>query len=225
MARTYSMSGLIFAANAVTVIPPDPIAGVTYRDTALTAAQAADGWPYYTIVDSSKFNQIFYQVTGLLNDIEKDGILKWSALTDYEIGSICKDPDDNKIYIALIASGPNNGGTKQPTYYVGTYWKDFGGGGYQVTFASANVTAFSGQLIYCSVGGIQITLPISASNGDKVKIATSGSVSSNSSVSIVGGTIEGDNELIISDPFCSCELVYEAATTEWKVVSPVTPNI
>lgn len=109
-----------FAANALTVIPPTPVAGVSYRDPIAGPASSPDGWPYAERVNSAEFNQIMYQSTSLLSIIDKKGILGWSSAIDYTEASICFG-SDGALYSWIQASGPNNGGAKDPISSP-TFW-------------------------------------------------------------------------------------------------------
>lgn len=123
MSRQNSLKGCVFGSSAQTTIPSAPTSGTPYRNTSLTTTTAAQGWPFLNVVDSADFNQMMFRTTSVLNDVQKTGILYWSALTDYVTGSICRDDLDGKLYQALQASGPNSGGTHQPSTDSGTYWK------------------------------------------------------------------------------------------------------
>jgi len=103
--RTVSITG-VFAADASTTIPQNPVPGASYRDTTMTGTIIREGWPFKTIVDSSKFNQAMYEYTSVTSQVEKYGFLPWSNQTDYEMGSLCLG-SDGKIYQAKQATGPS----------------------------------------------------------------------------------------------------------------------
>lgn len=103
--RTVSITG-VFAADASTTIPQNPVPGASYRDTTMTGTIIREGWPFKTIVDSSKFNQAMYEYTSVTSQVEKYGFLPWSNQTDYELGSLCLG-SDGKIYQAKQATGPS----------------------------------------------------------------------------------------------------------------------
>ena len=86
--RSVSITG-IFAADASTTIPLNPVPGASYRDTTMTGTVVREGWAFKTIVDSSKFNQAMYEYSSVTAQIEKYGFLPWSNLTDYVQGSLC----------------------------------------------------------------------------------------------------------------------------------------
>lgn len=122
-ARTTSLKNSVFAKSATTTIPSSPAAGTPYRDLTYVGEEVANGWPFKNVVDSSQFNNIMFNITGLLNDLEKQGILYWSELTDYVVGSICRDNIDGNLYEAIAASGPSGVvGAKQPSTET-SYWK------------------------------------------------------------------------------------------------------
>lgn len=102
-----------FAANALTVIPPTPVAGVSYRDPAAGPASSADGWPFAERVNSAEFNQIMYQLSTLASIQDKKGVLGWSNLVDYSEASV-QFGSDGVLYSWLQASGPTLGGAKDP---------------------------------------------------------------------------------------------------------------
>lgn len=128
MARTISLLEEIFALNANTTIPPTPVPGTAYRNEAITDVAIEKGWTYASPpVDSAGFNEVLYRVAALLNLVEKQGMLEWSALTNYAIGTFTRGSTDYKIYQALLASGPDEGaGTKDPDSGGNpTYWLDY----------------------------------------------------------------------------------------------------
>lgn len=102
-----------FAANALTVIPPTPVAGVSYRDPVAGPASSADGWPYAERVNSAEWNQIMYQLSSLVSIMDKKGVLGWSSAVDYTEAGV-QFGSDGILYSWLAASGPNNGGAKDP---------------------------------------------------------------------------------------------------------------
>lgn len=112
-----------FAANALTVIPPTPVAGVSYRDPIAGPASSADGWPYAERVNSAEWNQIMYQVSSLLAIMDKKGVLGWSSDVDYSEASIAFG-SDGLLYNWLQPSGPSLGGAKDPAAGANPlYWK------------------------------------------------------------------------------------------------------
>ena len=110
-----------FAANALTVIPPTPVAGVSYRDPFAGPASSPDGWPYAERVNSAEFNQILYQLSSMISIQDKKGLLGWSDMVDYTEAAICFG-SDGAVYEWLASSGPNNGGAKDPTASP-AFWK------------------------------------------------------------------------------------------------------
>lgn len=102
-----------FAANALTVIPPTPVAGVSYRDPAAGPASSPDGWPYAERVNSAEWNQIMYQISSLVALVDKKGVLGWSSAVDYTESSIVFG-SDGALYVWLAISGPAGPGAKDP---------------------------------------------------------------------------------------------------------------
>lgn len=141
-----------FAANALTVIPPTPVAGVSYRDPAAGPASSADGWPYAERVNSAEFNQILFQATTLLSIIDKKGILGWSDQVNYTEASLCFG-SDGSLYLWLIPSGPAGAGAKDPISNP-TYWKLLVQAATDV-IAGVAPNAFRNTAVYRRSGGVQ----------------------------------------------------------------------
>lgn len=123
MSRVDSLKGVVFANTATTVIPTNPVTGVSYRNSEITDEQIKKGWAYNTLVDSATFNQIMYVLTRVFRDVEQQGILQWSTSVDYQPGAICCD--GKKSYRAKIKSGPTAGKIVQPSTNE-AYWELFG---------------------------------------------------------------------------------------------------
>lgn len=120
--RNFESPG-VFASAATTTIPPTPIAGVAYRDAVSGTEDTPNGWRYGTRVESQDWNQIMFLVTSMLTAIDKKGVIGWSDEVDYDESAITFG-SDGQLYLWLQASGPNNGGARDP---VGNpaYWQDF----------------------------------------------------------------------------------------------------
>ena len=135
-----------FASTALTVIPPTPVAGVTYRDETAGPASSPDGWPYAERVNSAEWNQIMYQLSSLVSIMDHKGVLGWSDLVDYSEASV-QFGSDGILYAWLQASGPSLGGAKDPVSNP-TYWKNLRSGqliGVQTFAASGTYTPSSGM--------------------------------------------------------------------------------
>lgn len=120
--RSVSITG-VFAENAATTIPDVPVAGTSYRDTSMSAADINTGWPYKTIVDSSQFNQAMYQYSTIAQMQEKYGLTPWSENTDYELGSLCLGTD-GVVYQAKGNTGPSSTAYNPVNDTNHTYWVD-----------------------------------------------------------------------------------------------------
>lgn len=121
MASTRNMiAPPVFASDASTVVPPTPVAGVTYRDPIGGPASAADGWPYAERVNSADFNQIMFQLTSVSSIVDKKGVLGWSNLVDYTEPAVTFG-SDGVLYAWISASGPDNGGAKDPVASTGAW--------------------------------------------------------------------------------------------------------
>lgn len=113
----------IFAESATTVIPPTPIAGVSYRD-AVTGTDDIDvGWQYGTRVQSQDWNQIMFLLTSVVGLVDKKGVLGWSDQVDYSEAAICFG-SDGQLYTWDAPSGPNLGGPQDPVSTSG-FWSGF----------------------------------------------------------------------------------------------------
>lgn len=121
--RSFKAPGT-FAADASTVIPPTPIAGVSYRDAVSGTDDVENGWRYGTRVESQDFNQIMFLATSMLGMLDTQGVLGWSSDVDYT-GPAIVFGSDGQLYIKIgAASGPNNGGAKDPISSP-TFWQSF----------------------------------------------------------------------------------------------------
>lgn len=96
----------VWAKNANTTIPPSPVDGTAYRNTAYTKTQNEAGDPYNTKPDSSDFNQKMFVISSFIDMLDKHGIVGWTNLVDYAQPAIVW-ASDNKFYTALQASGPS----------------------------------------------------------------------------------------------------------------------
>lgn len=119
--RTVTVTG-IFAQNASTVIPANPVAGSPYRNASMTPSEIQNGWPFKTIVDSSNFNQTMYELSSLAKQFEQYGFLPWSDLTDYPIGGFALG-SNGSLYQAVQATGPSTTAMDPTTDTNHTYWQ------------------------------------------------------------------------------------------------------
>ena len=155
MARKITIPG-IWAENAETDIPINPVPGIAYRNLDIDSTEFNIGQRYKKIVDSSILNQLLYTLTHMVRETEQMGVLEWSDLTDYKVNSLTMGLD-GFLYQAIVPSGPANGGAKPPpnTYY----WKTALGGdntssGITLITASQTYTVeHSGWYLICVVGG------------------------------------------------------------------------
>lgn len=115
----------VFANDALTVIPPSPVAGTAYRDPATSVDDSERGWPFATAVDSATFNQIMFQMSSLLAILDGRGLLGWTSARDYTTDAV-QMGSDGLMYQALQPSGPGGVGAKDPVSEP-TYWIVFGG--------------------------------------------------------------------------------------------------
>ncbi len=95
----------VFAENAQTVIPENPIPGVSYRDPNINPATYSNGQAFDFMADSKIFNQLIYSTSASSIEGEKFGFYRWSPLTNYVIGSNVTGTD-GILYFAIRESGP-----------------------------------------------------------------------------------------------------------------------
>lgn len=114
----------VFATNAATLIPDPPVPGASYRNTATTATEIADGWPYKEVVDSGKFNQAMYEYTTICKELEKYGFLPWCASTDYPQYGVCLGTN-GVVYQAVQATGPSTTAQDPVNDSTNTYWRRY----------------------------------------------------------------------------------------------------
>lgn len=121
----------VWGADASTSIPASPLAGVSYRNTGITSGQTRGGWPFDTLVDSAKFNEMLYRYTSLLDVLDRQGVLGWSDQVDYAVPALAWG-SDGAMYRCLLASGPSST-VRDPVSAPAGYWE-------QVTPAGASVS-------------------------------------------------------------------------------------
>lgn len=110
----------IFAENASTVIPPTPIAGVSYRDAVTGADDTPNGWRYGTKVESQDWNQVMFLLTSMLSTMDKQGVLGWTDLVDYAVPAVTFG-SNGQLYFAIAASGPST--TPRDPISSPTFWE------------------------------------------------------------------------------------------------------
>lgn len=122
----------VFAADAQTTVPANPVPGVPYRDPVNGTSTIRQGWPFQRLVNSAEFNEVMYRITALLDVVNKTAGLAWSEEVDYQGPGAAQAPSfvastDGNLYVALQASGPNSGGPKDPATGNTAYWSQFSG--------------------------------------------------------------------------------------------------
>jgi hypothetical protein len=123
MSSTRDFTSLgVWAENANTTIPPVPVDGTAYRNTAYTQLQNEAGDAYNTKPDSANFNQKMYVISSFIDMLDKHGIVGWSDEVDYAEPAVVW-ASDNKFYVALQASGPST--TPKDPIDSPTYWELF----------------------------------------------------------------------------------------------------
>lgn len=133
--RDYNVPG-IFADDATTTIPASPATGTSYRDDTIPVTEYTEGWPYNELVDSSHFNQIMYNYSSVLQEVDTQGLLGWTNQNDYGVSALVRG-SDGEIYISTAVNGPGTG-VIDPVGDVSGTWLNTGltsgpGGGGTVT--------------------------------------------------------------------------------------------
>ena len=122
----------IFAADAQTNIPANPVPGVSYRDPVSGVSTIGLGWPFQRLVNSAEFNEVMYRITSLLDVVSHTSVLAWNEQVDYQAAGAAQTPSvvastNGNLYVALQASGPNSGGPRDPAVGNSAYWSQFSG--------------------------------------------------------------------------------------------------
>lgn len=122
----------IFAVDAQTNVPANPVPGVSYRDPVSGVSNIGQGWPFQRLVNSAEFNEVMFRITSLLDVVNKTAGLPWSDQVDYQGPGVAQAPSfvastDGNLYVALQASGPNRGGARDPASGNNAYWSQFSG--------------------------------------------------------------------------------------------------
>lgn len=112
----------VWAADATTTIPGSPLSGVAYRRTSVVSADAREGWPFDTLVDSAEFNELLYRYATLIDIMDRQGVLGWSDQVDYTTTALVFG-SDGVLYKSLLASGPTT--TARDPISNPTYWSAF----------------------------------------------------------------------------------------------------
>ncbi len=122
----------IFAADAQTTVPANPVPGVSYRDPVNGLTTIGLGWPFQRLVNSAEFNEVMFRITSLLDTVCRTSVLAWNEQVDYQAAGAAQTPSvvastDGHLYVALQPSGPNNGGARDPATGNSAYWSQFSG--------------------------------------------------------------------------------------------------
>ena len=153
MSRTNSLEGKIWASSGTKVNPDtDNSAGANLLTIAGGNIPTQGPFPFH-------FNFEMNRVDALLNDIEQQGILEYSALTTYELGGWCKV--GSIAYQSLIANNKNN--TPSST---SSYWKviPIGDGSY------LPLTAWHGGFLHFVTADGDFSIDASAENKQGIGI-------------------------------------------------------
>src|SRR5271169_2313238 len=123
MANRTQTVGSPWTTIATPNTPGTPVDGTTYRNSAISQALLAAGWPFNVPVASSTINEILYRLTTLMLLVESTGILPWSTLTGYLPGAIVL-ASNGLVYTSVSGtpSIPNQG--NDPSADNGTNWTE-----------------------------------------------------------------------------------------------------
>lgn len=205
-----------WAADASTTIPGSPLSGVPYRRTSVVTADAREGWPFDTLVDSAKFNELMYRYTTLMDIMDRQGVLGWSDQVDYAVPAIAFG-SDGVLYRALLASGPTT--TARDPISNPTYWQSM----------SAEVQPFGFKNLALSASGTSANITITA---DQIVVDGASGSRRLSAVSLtVAGTSVGANALdagtIAANTWYSVWVIWNGTTTaglmSTSAASPTLP--
>ena len=114
-------TGFPWTTESTPDVPGTPVDGTSYRNSAITQALLAAGWPFDKVANSSTMNEILYRLTTLMLLIEAEGIMPWSTLTGYLPGAVVMG-SNGMIYTGISGTleAPNQG--NDPTTDTGTNW-------------------------------------------------------------------------------------------------------
>ena len=172
-------------ANGAEYPPDTPVIGTTYADGGVSGNEIADGWPYGTIVESAKFNEVMRRLTYEILLLEKYGVMPWSALTTYDLGAWALG-SDGLLYQSLHYTNNNY----DPT--ANSYWWQEGGASLSAhrdatAVHSATAAATASRIIMRDSSGRAKVVDPSADSD----IATLGTVKSRSLGGMVTGSTGG----------------------------------
>lgn len=105
--RTVASPG-VWASAAQTVIPPNPVAGTSYRDAANGADAIAQGFPFNTIIGSADFNEIMLRFSSVITEADRSGFLGYSDQVDYTAGDSNCRGSDGLAYVCIQDNGPGS---------------------------------------------------------------------------------------------------------------------
>ena len=105
--RSISLEGMIWAEGAPD-LPSSPVEGTTYRDSSISEAEINNAQPYGGKGDSSKFNELLYRFSALIDLAEQYGILPWCPLVDpYPVGAFVAG-SDGRVYKCTVSNTNND---------------------------------------------------------------------------------------------------------------------
>ena len=144
-----------------------PAAGTTYGDSSLEIADIEAGWPYSSIVDSAKFNEMMRRLTTLMQMLESQGILTWCAAITYGQGAKVLGSDGN-FYHSRTAENLNNDPTASPANWaVNPFYAVAAesGNNYTASLAPAPTALTSGLQVWINIGTPNTAPPTLSLNG------------------------------------------------------------
>ena len=117
--------GAIWGSANTTVaapgVPATPVAGTAYRDTTADSNPSADpgyltGFPFLSKSPSQIANQVLFNLSSALDDLQTHGTIGWESNTAYPVGAICHG-SDNLPYACVVAN------TGQDPIITTGYWQ------------------------------------------------------------------------------------------------------
>lgn len=101
-------------------------------------------------------------------------------------------------------------------------------GGYTPVEINDNYNAENGQLIICKQGNIVITLPLTPSDKNMIKVATLDGIDDDNLVTIntTNDYINSTNnqQMIINTSYSSIEFIFNASLGLWRIITPFSPQ-
>ncbi len=161
--RIFEMGG-IWAKDAPNLPSGPPVAGATYANSTINESTINQAWPFTNIVASNNTNEVLKRMTLLLTQMEKQGVLSYSELTDYGVGALVIGSNDF-LYRCLITNGPNVGGGTADPVGSPTVWKNSSVGGITSITTTGLVTSTPDEITDTGIIDVPASSIDEATNG------------------------------------------------------------